>query len=104
MGFWRAVDWQRPWLAPYRALGEAVCADLEGGDNVAAALNRHAGPQAPALAAGPFRFVPHEALPEGEAYEAFIHRSAQVPTRDNLHDLFNAACGARRAPRCSGMR
>ncbi len=25
----------------------------------------------------------------GEAYEAFIHRTACVPTRDNLHDLFN---------------
>lgn len=89
MVFWRAVDWQRPWLAPYRALGEAVCADLEGGSSVAAALNRHAGARAPVLAAGPLRFVAHEALPEGEAYEAFIHRSVQVPTRDNLHDLFN---------------
>lgn len=35
-------------------------------------------------------FVPQSALPEGEAYEAFIHRTGQVPTRDNLHDLFNA--------------
>ncbi|MEN9538784.1 MAG: hypothetical protein RLZZ126_1019 [Pseudomonadota bacterium] len=25
----------------------------------------------------------------GEAYEAFIHRTGQVPVRDNLHDLFN---------------
>ena len=35
-------------------------------------------------------FVPQSALPDGEAYEAFIHRTGQVPTRDNLHDLFNA--------------
>jgi hypothetical protein len=35
------------------------------------------------------QFVPQTALPEGEAYEAFIHRSGQVPTRNNLHDLFN---------------
>lgn len=89
MGFWRAVDWQRPWLAPIRALGEAVCADLQAGEHVAGALNRHMGARAPMLAAGALRFVPHEALPAGEAYEAFIHRSAQVPTRDNLHDLFN---------------
>lgn len=89
MGFWRAVDWQRPWLAPYRALGEAVCADLDGGHSVAAALNRHAAVRPPMLAAGALRFVAQEALPDGEAYEAFIHRSARVPTRDNRHDLFN---------------
>jgi hypothetical protein len=35
-------------------------------------------------------FVPQSALPHGEAYEAFIHRTGQVPTRNNLHDLFNA--------------
>ena len=34
-------------------------------------------------------FVPQADLPAGEAYEAFIHRSGQVPTRDNLHDAFN---------------
>ena len=39
--------------------------------------------------AGMPRFVPAEALPTGEAYEAFIRRTGQVPTRDNLHDCFN---------------
>ena len=38
----------------------------------------------------PVRFVPHESRPRGEAYEAFIARTGCVPTRDNLHDLFNA--------------
>lgn len=56
-------------------------------------LARHAGgePVAQALNAcgGAGRFVPQAALPEGEGYEAFIARSGQVPTRDNLHDLFN---------------
>ncbi|MGJ7493762.1 DUF3025 domain-containing protein [Variovorax sp. RT4R15] len=28
-------------------------------------------------------------MPPGEAYEAFIHRTGTVPTRDNLHDFFN---------------
>jgi hypothetical protein len=28
-------------------------------------------------------------LPAGEAYESFIARTSCVPTRDNLHDLFN---------------
>jgi hypothetical protein len=35
------------------------------------------------------RFVEQSALPAGEAYEAFIARTGCVPTRDNLHDLFN---------------
>ncbi len=35
------------------------------------------------------RFVPQSALPEGQAYEAFIFATAQVPTRENLHDFFN---------------
>jgi hypothetical protein len=36
------------------------------------------------------RFVPQEALPEGQAYEQFIGATGCVPTRDNLHDFFNA--------------
>ncbi len=37
----------------------------------------------------PIQFVPQSYLPSGEAYEAFIHRTNTVPTRDNLHDFFN---------------
>ena len=77
---WRAVDWRAPWLAPYAALAAPVLQRLEQGDSVAAALN---------LAGGPVRFVAQAELPEGEAYEAFIRRTGCVPTRDNLHDLFN---------------
>ena len=89
MGFWRAVDWQRPWLGDYRANGEAACRWLDRGASVAEALNRLAEAAPPALAAGPLRFVAQSALPAGEPYEAFIARTASVPTRENLHDLFN---------------
>ena len=37
----------------------------------------------------PVRFVPHDAMPGDEAYEAHIFRTGEVPTRDNLHDFFN---------------
>lgn len=37
-------------------------------------------------------FVPQPALPSGEAYEAYIFRTRQVPTRDGLHDFFNGLC------------
>jgi len=77
---WRAVDWRAPWLAPYAALAVPVMQRLDQGDSVAAALDPMRGP---------VRFVPQAELPEGEAYEAFIRRTGCVPTRDNLHDLFN---------------
>jgi hypothetical protein len=38
----------------------------------------------------PIRFVPQADLPEGVAYEAFISTTGGVPTRNNLHDFFNA--------------
>jgi hypothetical protein len=70
-------DWQPPWFAPLRKIAAA----LPAGRPVAEALN--------ALGTAPPCFVPAAALPAGEAYEAFIARSGTVPTRDNLHDLFN---------------
>jgi hypothetical protein len=79
---WCAIDWQRPWFAPYQAHGERVCAALGAGGGVAQALNAQGVADVP-------RFVQHDELPRGEAYEAFVARSGRVPTRDNLHDLFN---------------
>ena len=84
-----AVVWAQPWLAPYRPCGRAVESDLAQGLSVAEALNRQLDHQPLHLAAGRLRFVPPDAAAPAEAYEAFIARTAQVPTRDNLHDLFN---------------
>ncbi len=57
-----ALDWRQPWLAPL--------------------VDVSAQP-------APVHFVAANALPAGEAYEAFIARTGCVPTRDNLHDHFN---------------
>jgi hypothetical protein len=84
-----AIDSTRPWLAPYRAHGEAACTAVLQGASVAQALNALLMRQPLWLAVGPLRFVPQAALPEGEAYESFIFRTASVPTRDHLHDFFN---------------
>lgn len=85
------VDWSAPWLAALREVGEPLAAQAATGATVAqvlnAALASRSGPIA--LAAGPLRFIPQAELPEGEAYEAHIHRTASVPTRDNGHDFFN---------------
>lgn len=56
-----------------------------------AALNRHSATLSLSNHRGlPLRFVEQSAVPKGMAYEAFISTSGQVPTRHNLHDLFNA--------------
>lgn len=85
------IDAGRPWLAPLQPDLSRAWALWQAGATVAEALNAvvPAGGGAPRLHAGALRFVPQAELPAGEAYEAFVHRSARVPTRDNLHDLFN---------------
>ncbi|MGJ7543003.1 DUF3025 domain-containing protein [Variovorax sp. LT1R16] len=76
-----AIDWAQPWLAPYRLRGEAVAQAAQQA-SVAAALSASKPGNAPA-------FVPQDALPTGQAYEAHIFETRSVPTRDNLHDFFN---------------
>jgi len=81
------LDWDRPWLAPWRESGERVAFAIAGGAAFHAALNRE--PSAPR------RFVPQSALPADQAYEQFIFDSGDIPTRDNLHDFFNGLCWLR---------
>ena len=75
------IDWQAPWLAPYRAAGQPLAQQVMAGASCAEALN--------SCAAMPVRFVPQAALPGGMAYEQYIFEQRGVPTRDGLHDFFN---------------
>ncbi|MGJ7511959.1 DUF3025 domain-containing protein [Variovorax sp. GT1P44] len=77
----------QPWLAPYAPRAERVLERVAGGVGAGEALSAESF--SIDLPAGPLRFVPADSAPPGEAYEAFIFRTACVPTRDNLHDLFN---------------
>ena len=82
------IDWTVPWLTPYRAFREHW--NLLRQDDATVSMRLNALGTSPCCPLKPnVRFVPATALPEGEAYEAFIHRTQSVPTRDNLHDLFN---------------
>ena len=78
------IDWAAPWLADWRAVGEPLAQQVAAGCPQAQALNQ------PGLA--PVRFVQQSDLPDGQAYEDFIFATGQVPTREGLHDFFNALC------------
>ena len=88
LDFRSGIDWRPPWLAPLRGLGEALCAphvDWRASLNEQArrgGMRNHRDL--------PIRFVAQSDLPSGQGYEAFIGATGQVPTRENLHDFFNA--------------
>lgn len=77
-----SIDWQAPWLAPWRASGQRVARAVAAGLALPDALNQ----EEPAALV---RFVAHEALPPGAAYEQFIFETRCCPTREGLHDFFN---------------
>lgn len=82
------IDWQRPW---YDAVRDAAGAIDTGGAGIIASFNAQAAARGLCNHQGlPLRFVPQSALPDGVAYEAFIGATGNVPTRENLHDFFNA--------------
>ena len=79
------IDWSRPWFVPLASLmPQGYSVDWAQAGATAHALN--------ASGRAPVRFVGQSALPEGLAYEQFIHATGTVPTRDNLHDFFNGLC------------
>ncbi|GGC14867.1 hypothetical protein GCM10007205_24740 [Oxalicibacterium flavum] len=85
--FLQQIDWTRPWLAQVRECGEVIA----HADDWRAALNRCVEALGVRNHRGlPIRFVPQSALQPGVAYEQFISDTGGVPTRDNLHDFFNA--------------
>ena len=73
-----AIDWTVPWLAPWRARGQLLAQAVAAGQSCAQALSQLAA-QLPTC---PVRFVPQSALATGQAYEAFIFQTQQVPTRE----------------------
>ena len=109
------IDWSQPWFAPWRELGEPTARQALQQQSVAEALNAitYAAKRETSAGSGDIaskasvsttraglalgdanevKFVPQSALPEGQAYEDFIFKTAQVPTRDGSHDFFNGLC------------
>ena len=80
------IDWQRPWLAPFRETGQAL---IRSGDWLQAANQIARAHDLKTASDCSLIFVPQHHLSDDLAYEAHIHATGQVPTRDNLHDFFN---------------
>ncbi len=78
------IDWQVPWLTPFRTQGKSVAQRAGEGLPLHDALNR--------CGLSPVCFVPQADLPDGEPYEGFVFAHRQCPTRNNLHDFFNGLC------------
>ena len=83
----QGVDWSAPWLAAVKAASVDIVAasDWRLALNTrvkALDLRNHLGHE--------LRFIAQEQLPPGQSYEAHISATGEVPTRDNLHDFFNA--------------
>jgi hypothetical protein len=81
-----SVDWSAPWLTPVADLGRTVAASADWRKS----LNRIAAGANVCNSDGRrIAFCEAEAATE-EPYETYIARTGRVPTRANLHDLFNA--------------
>jgi len=101
--FFADIDWTRAWYASVLPLATEIVAnpaaiapaDSNADTSVSAGwrdkinagaaegMLRNQRQQA-------IRFVAQDELPEGMAYEAYISDTGHVPTRENLHDFFNA--------------
>jgi Protein of unknown function (DUF3025) len=76
------IDWSAPWLAHLLEKGEFAAKQSHENTPLYETLND--------CLTSPVRFVPQSSLPNGVAYEQFIFDTQQCPTRDGLHDFFNA--------------
>lgn len=81
------IDWSAPWLDFWRDPGERLAQRVLTGVPQPQALNE--------AALAPVRFIPQAELPAGQAYEQHIFETGCVPTREGLHDFFNALCWMR---------
>ena len=81
------IDWSRPWLSSLRDIGEP----LAKREDWIAVANELAGQRGLVNLRGlPVEFIPQHEIPPDTPYETHIASTARVPTRDNLHDFFNA--------------
>ena len=80
------VDWSVPWLAPFTGIGQTIAANSDW----RRALNQAAAEVNVCNSSGQRITFCEAKLAAAEPYESYIARTGCVPTRNNLHDFFNA--------------
>lgn len=96
LDFWpsfQQINQTMPHLMPYADIHRAFGETYQGG-HLSVWLNDYfqLSNIYPCLqvANTPLQFTVQDDLPHGTAYEMYIHQTAKIPTRDNLHDWFGA--------------
>jgi hypothetical protein len=86
------IDWSAPWFAPFAERGARWQRVVrEHPVDYLRELQRDARESGHATGRGaPLTFIAQADLPPDTAYEAHIGATGGVPTRENLHDFFNA--------------
>lgn len=80
-----SAQWQHAWWQPLQPHLDELIARVQSGQPLHEALNALAEQKQDM----PVRFVPQDALPDGQAYESYIFEHKQVPVRENAHDFFH---------------
>ena len=80
------VDWSVPWLVPFAGIGQALAASSDWHR----ALNHAAAAANVCNSSGQCITFCEAKVAAAEPYESYIARTGCVPTRNNLHDFFNA--------------
>lgn len=96
LDFWpsfQQINQTMPHLIPYADIHRAFGKTYQGG-HLSVWLNEYFSSNGivPYLYGTntPLQFTVQDDLPHGTAYEMYIHQTAKIPTRDNLHDWFGA--------------
>jgi hypothetical protein len=85
--FYSEIDWTQAWFASVLPAANKIVKEIDWRD----ALNQNAADLRIVNHIDlPLEFIPQEDLPVGVAYESHISQTGKVPTRENLHDFFNA--------------
>ena len=81
------IDWQRPWLSHLREPGILIASSSDW----MSTANQMASQRGLCNAnAKPISFVSQDGIADLSGYESHIYSTGEIPTRDNLHDFFNA--------------
>lgn len=87
MTFYANIDWSQAWYASILPSAQSLIAAPNWREHINHLAQQQQLYNHQNLA---IQFITQEQLPQATAYESHISQTGQVPTRENLHDFFNA--------------